>query len=197
MLLTSMIVGRTKRSTPLPHPRSTNALVSHNLLIDSITDASRATLRMCGMVVICTAMIAVIGELSPDERITDVASALIEITEGCHRLCGHYPLYMIAFFIGFGGISVHLQAFAGMDGLPVNKELFFLYRIIQGIITAAAAYSYLMIFPVEQRVFSSTDARLTVAKSATLAGSSALVMCSVCFIGSVHRRRSGLEQGHT
>lgn len=197
VLITGVIVGRTMRSDPLPHPRSANALVSHNLLIDSVTDASRATFRMCGMVVICTAMIAVIGEISPDERITDLASAIIEITEGCHRLCGHYPLYMIAFFIGFGGISVHLQAFAGMGGLPVKKGLFFLYRIIQGIITAAAAYSYLMIFPVEQGVFSSTDARLTVAKSATLAGSAALVLCSVCFIGAIHRRRSGLEQGHT
>lgn len=197
VLLTGIIIGRTVRSTPLPHPHPLKGIRSHNLLIDSVTDASRATFRMCTMVVICTSMIAVIEAISPDEAITDIAAAFIEITEGCHRMCGTYPLYLIAFFIGFGGISVHLQAHAGMDRLHVNKGLFFLFRIIQGIITAIAAYSYFMIFPVEQGVFNSTDAQLTVAKSATLAGSAALVLSSLCFIGAVHRRRSGLEQGHT
>ena len=188
VLLTGVIIGRTMRSAPLPHPRFSSGSQSHHLLIDSVTDASRATFHMCGMVVICTAMITVIEKISPDERITNIASAVIEITEGCHRLCGRYPLYMIAFFIGFGGISVHLQAYAGMGDLPINKGLFFLYRIIQGIITAAAAYSYLMIFPVDQGVFNSTNAQLTIAKSATLAGSGALVLSSLCFIGSIHRR---------
>ena len=189
VLLTGVIVGRTMRSTPLSHPHPSNGIESNNLLIHSVADASRATFHMCGMVVICTAMIAVIGKISPDERITDIASAIIEITEGCHRMCGSYPLYIIVFFIGFGGISVHLQVYAGMGELHSNKGLFFLYRIMQGIITAAAAYSYLMIFPVEQGAFNSTDVNLSVAKSATLAGSAALVLSSFCFIGSVHRRR--------
>ena len=152
---------------------------------------------MCGMVVICTAMIAVIEAISPDERVTDLLSALIEITEGCHRMCGSYPYYLIAFFIGFGGISVHLQAYAGMGELHINKGSFFLFRIIQGIITAAAAYSYLMIFPVEQGVFNSTGAELTIARSATPAGSAALVLSSLCFIGSVRRNRGAVNQGHT
>ncbi|GEM_PF-71481 len=189
VILTGVIVGRTMKSTPLPHPHSSSEIASRNLLIDAVADASRATFHMCGMVVICTAMIAVIGEGSPDKRITDIASALIEITEGCHRMCGSYPIYLIAFFIGFGGISVHLQAYAGMGELRVNQMIFFIFRILQGIITAAAAYSYLMIFPVEQGVFNSTDAPLTIAKSATMAGSAALVLSSLFFIGSVHRRR--------
>lgn len=189
VVVTGVIVGRTMRSAPLPHPHPSNGAPSRNLLIASVTDASRATFHMCGMVVICTTMIGVIEKVAPDKRITDMASALIEITEGCHRMCGSYPIHLIAFFIGFGGISVHLQAYAGMGDLPINKCLFFLYRIIQGIITAAAAYSYLMIFPMEQGVYSSTDAQLTVAKSATLAGSAALVLCSFCFIGAIHRRR--------
>ncbi len=189
VLVTGVIVGRTMRSTPLPHPDPSSKAASRNLLIDAVADASRATFRMCGMVVICTAMISVIEEVSPDKRITDITSALIEITEGCHRMCGGYPICLIAFFIGFGGISVHLQAYAGMGELHVNKIIFFLFRILQGIITAAAAYSYLMIFPVEQDVFNSTGAQLTIAKSATPAGSAALVLSSLFFIGSVHRRQ--------
>lgn len=187
ILLTGILVGRVIHSEPLPHPPSSQSVRTDHLLLSSVTDASRATLRMCGMVVVCTAMIAVIDTISPEKTVTDIASALIEITEGCHRMCGGYPLYLIAFFIGFGGISVHLQIFSALDKLTVQKGLFILFRVIQGIITAAAAYLYLMIFPVEQEVFRSTDAALTFSKSATVAGSAALVLSAFCFIGSMRR----------
>ena len=141
---------------------------------------------MCAMVVVCAAMIEVVAAVSPSAMITDIASAFIEITTGCHRMCGSYPLYLIAFFIGFGGISVHLQIYAGLGELTVKKTLFFLFRIIQGIITAISAYILLMIFPVEQSVFNSVNTPLTLSKSATLAGSAALVFSSLCFLGSVH-----------
>lgn len=190
ILLTGILIGRVMHSDPIPHPQTSQGGRSNNLLLNSVTDASSATLRMCGMVVVCMAMIAVIDTISPNQLITDMAAAILEVTEGCHRMCGVYPLYLIAFFIGFGGISVHWQIFAGSGKLRVNKRLFFLFRIIQGIITAGTAYAYMMIFPVEQEVFNSTDATLTISKSATLAGSAALVLSAFCFIGSMrfHRR---------
>lgn len=187
MLITGMFIGRVMHSESKPVPHSSAHIRSDNLLITSVNDASKATFHMCGMVVVCTAMITVIAAISPDRTLTELLSAVIEITEGCHRMCGSYPLYLIAFFLGFGGISVHLQVYAGLGALSVNKGLFFLFRIIQGIITAVLAYSYLMIFPIQQDVFSTTDAPLTLSKSATLAGSAALVLSAFCFIGSVRR----------
>lgn len=161
-----------------------------SLLTASVADASLAVFRMCGMVVIGTAVIEVIATVCPDTTIVDLAAVTIEITEGCHRMCGVYPLTLIAFFIGFGGISVHLQIFAGMEHLTVNKGLFFWFRIIQGIITAALTYILLMIFPVKQSVFNSTDAPLTLSHSATLVGSAALVLSSLCFLGSIRQKTS-------
>lgn len=188
VIISGFIVGRIMHSDPLPYPRSSQRIRSEDLLIASVTDASIATFHLCGMVVICTAMISVIEKNSPDPTLTDIASALIEITEGCHRMCGDYPLILIAFFLGFGGISVHLQVYAGAGKLNIHKGLFFLFRMMQGIITAAAAYAYLMIFPIKQGVFHSTDAPLTLSKSATLAGSTALVLSSLCFIGSMRSK---------
>lgn len=185
VLLTGVIFGRMMKGDPTPERPINNGDRKQNLLLSSVADASKATFQMCSMVIICVAMIEVIQTVIPNDTVTDILSALIEITAGCHRMCGKYPLYLIAFFIGFGGIAVHLQIFAGLGKLSLNKGLFFFSRIIQGIITAAAAYIYLMIFPVEQSVFSSTDAPLTLSGSATLAGSAALVLCSLCFLGSV------------
>ena len=189
VLITGMIIGRVMKGDRESSFQPSGGIITDNLLISSVTDASRATFRMCGMVVVCTAMTEVIDTISPDRTLTDLTSAFIEITEGCHRMCGVYPLTLIAFFIGFGGISVHLQIYAGLSELRVNKGSFFLFRIMQGMITAAAAYTYLMIFPVEQGVFNSTDAPLTLSRSATLAGSAALVLSAFCFIGSIRRHR--------
>lgn len=190
VLLTGIIIGRVMKGDTQPVRPEASSSRPHDLLLSSVTNASRATFQMCGMVIISVAMIEVIQTVVPYDTVTDILSALIEITAGCHRMCGNYPLYLIAFFIGFGGIAVHLQIFAGLGTLPLKKHLFFIFRIIQGIITAGAAYIYLMIFPVEQSVFSSTDAPLTLSKSATLAGSAALVICSLCFLGSVNRLKS-------
>lgn len=186
VLITGAIAGKAvkcdaeTRSIPEPagHPE---------LLISSVNDASKATFGMCAMVIVCSAAIEVIAAVSPDKTATDICAALTEITTGCGMLCGRYPLALIAFFIGFGGISVHLQIYASLGGLTINKKLFFLFRIIQGIITSAATYILLMVFPLEVSVFSSTDSTLTAAKSATLAGSAALILCSLFFMATVNK----------
>ena len=190
VLLTGLIVGRTVKceNTPL---HAAPAAREKDLLTRSVADASRATFHMCAMVVICSALIEVITALSPDRQLTDIVSALVEITSGCAVLCGHYPLAAVAFFVGFGGLAVHLQIFAAASEVSFNKLLFFGYRIIQGIITAAATYILLLIFPIEVRVFHSTDAPLTIARSATLAGSAALVLCSLCFLASITKHHHG------
>ena len=187
MLLTGFIAGRLIPSKPEYSRRAVTAQASGNLLTGSVESASRSIFQLCGMVVICSALIEVIATVSPSGIVTDIASAMVEITTGCDRMCGRYPLYLIAFFIGFGGISVHLQIYAGMGKLSLNKGLFFLCRIIQGIFTAAAAYILFMVFPIQQSVFNSTDAPLTFSRSATLAGSAALVLSSLCFLGSIRR----------
>ena len=183
-IVTGMIIGRAVKSEITP-PKRTAPHENTHLLTASVADASRSTFHMCAMVVLCSAMIEVLTAVSPDRGLTAILSAVLEITSGCAVLCGQYPLALIAFFIGFGGISVHLQIFAAADSLKLNVWLFFLYRIIQGIIASAAAYTLLLIFPIEVRVFNSAELPLTVAKSATLIGSSALVICSMLFSASV------------
>lgn len=158
-----------------------------NLLTEAVADASKSTFYMCGMVVICAALIEVIAVVIPDHTVCDIISACAEITSGCAVMCRRYPLALIAFFIGFGGLSVHLQIFAGCPRLKIRKGIFFILRVIQGIIMSAVTYILLMIFPIEISVFNSTSAPLTVAKTATTVGSAALVICALCFIGTLRK----------
>lgn len=186
VLLTGMIIGRAVRCDMGFKPPSKHRPVG-NLLISSVTDASSATFKMCSMVMICSALIEIIKTVSPDKTVSDISAALIEITTGCGMLGGRYPLAVVAFFIGFGGISVHLQIYASVGDLHIGKGLFFLFRIIQGIICSALTYILLMIFPMEISVFNSADVSLTAAKSATLIGSTALVICSLLFLGTANK----------
>lgn len=187
VILTAMIAGRAVKAEGKSPGRDPKAERADNLLIASVTDASASTLRMCAVVIICSAMIEVIAAVCSDKTVADLSSAAIEITTGCGIMCVRYPLALTAFFIGFGGISVHLQIYSALGGLSINKALFFLFRIMQGIICSAVTYILLMVFPIEVGVFNSADVSLTAASSATLAGSAALIMCSLYFIGTMHK----------
>lgn len=191
VLLTGVIVGRTVNCSPPPcRKRLTKS--GAGAFVASVKSAADATFAMCAMVVLFAAIIEVI-ETVADRSAADFLSAFLEITTGCSRLSGRIPLYLTAFFIGFGGISVHCQIFAGLGGIPLNKALFLLFRIVEGMIAMAAAYIFLMITPMELSVFSSSDAPATAQRSATLAGSGALILAALCFIGSISSKMRRLN----
>ena len=187
MLLTGVIVGRTVKCKSLPHA-SAKPRDRGNLLVGAVHSASAAAFGMCAMVVLFSALIEVCDAVVDDRTLCNIASAILEITNGCNRLCGSAPLYVTAFFIGFGGLSVHFQVFSALGDVPLKKRLFFLFRIIEGIIMSAATYIYLMFTPMTTAVFNSTEAVPTAAKSATAAGSAALVISGMLFIASVSKR---------
>ncbi len=183
-LATAVIVGQRMKPTSIDD-RRTRSQRSHNLLVDAVSDASKATFSMCGMVVIFSAAIEVMGELIGSGDIADVLSAVMEITTGCNRLCGRYPIWIIAFFVGFGGLSVHFQIYAMLGEIRVKKPLFFLYRIISGIIAAILTYILVSIFPQSIAVFSTVGEPVQAGVSATIWGSVALVVASACFLMSI------------
>ncbi len=185
VILTGVIVGYTVDCEPLPY---VGAPVKRNgdLLVSAVRHASKAAFGMCAMVVIFCALSEVADAVIADRRITDLISAVLEITNGSQRTCGKLPLPISAFFIGFGGLSVHFQIFSILGEIPLKKGLFFVFRIIEGIIAMAVTYIYLMVTPTTITVFSSISSTPSAARSATLAGSAALVISSLLFIGSVN-----------
>lgn len=184
ILLCGFIVGRTV-------PCSCEAVKTApqkkqgNLLIDAVGDASKAVMMMCATVVLFSAVCEVIAETAGAGIVSDMLTATAEITVGCNRLCGRYPLPLIAFFIGFGGLSVHCQIFAMLRDLPIKPWLFFLYRIISGIICMLAAYIIMECFPQKEAVFSTTTQPVSAGISAAVWGSAALIIASGCFLLSI------------
>ena len=192
LLITGMILGRVIRCSPPPRRRRLPA-DGAGALVGAVRSAADATLSMCATVVLFAAIVEAVAEVA-DSGTADILSAFLEVTTGCSRLSTRVPLYLTAFFIGFGGVSVHCQILASLKDIPINKPLFFLARIIQGIIAMGAAYIFLMIVPMKTAVFSSSAAPLSADRSATYAGSGALILAALCFIGSVSSRIRRLKQ---
>ena len=191
VILTGIVVGRTVKCSPPAH-RKRLAAGGAGAFVASVKSAADATFNMCAMVVLFSAVIEVIATVA-DSGTADILSAFLEITTGCNRLSARMPLYLTAFFVGFGGISVHCQIFACLGDVPLNKALFFLFRIIEGIFAMGTAYIFLMITPMQETVFSSSDVPLSAARSATYAGSGALILAALCFIGSVSSKLRRLK----
>lgn len=186
VLATGVIVGRHIRCAPPPQRKSSFAK-RDGALIGAVRAAADATFSMCATVVVFAAVVEIIARAA-DPQTADILSAFLEVTTGCSRLCVRAPLPITAFFIGFGGISVHCQIFAAMKDIPLNKALFLLCRVAQGIIAMAATYILLMIMPTEAAVFSTTAVPLTAGRSAAYAGSGALILAALSFVGCVTSR---------
>ena len=183
LVLTGVIIGHTVKSEPIPHAVA-KVQPKGNLLVNAVQSASRSAFHMCAMVVVFSALIEVTDAVVSDPVVCDIASAIIEITNGCNRIAGNYPLWLTAFFVGFGGLSVHFQIFTSLKNVAIKKYLFFLFRIIQGIFAGIFTYILVSIFPETQAVFSTAEVQ-SAGISGTVWGSAALILSSMVFLGSI------------
>lgn len=162
-----------------------NKKTSNANIVEAVENGCKATINMCAMVVVFSAIISVCDTLLKSYTVgQDICCAILEVTTACNRLSAKYPLYVISFLIGFAGISVHFQIFSALKSIGVNKFLFFSIRILQGIIACAVTYILLILFPITTEVFSTTDKAQGTMYSSVW-GCVALILTAICFLNSL------------
>lgn len=154
-------------------------------LVEAVSSGCTATINMCAMVILFSALISVCDSILKDyPTLCDLVTLTLEVTTACNRLSHSYPLYVISFATGFGGLSVHFQIFSILKDVGINKALFFFIRIIQGITSAVVTYILVILFPAAVQVFSTVEStKATVASSVW--GCGALMLTAVCFLNSI------------
>jgi sporulation integral membrane protein YlbJ len=151
---------------------------------EAVADAGGSMLSVCAWVLLFSGICAVLETLPPS--VSTPLVCVLEVTNGCRTGAANgLSLPVLAAILGFGGLSVHCQIFAALIEVRVNPLIFFLCRVTEGIIAMGAAYIFLMITPMQSAVFSSSDVPVSAARSATYAGSGALVLAALCFVGSI------------
>lgn len=152
----------------------------------AVFDGCVATVNMCAMVIVFSAIVCVCEKIFCDiPIIKDILILTLEVTTACTKLYAKYPIYIISFAMGFSGLCIQFQIFSILKDIGINKSLFFLFRIMQGICSACLTYILLIFFPVTVDVFSSVDIA-TPEFSSTVTGGMALILTSVCFLNSIN-----------
>lgn len=116
-------------------------------LVSAVEQTVKSLLIMSGYIILFSAiniMIALPEELTP----------LLEITNGICKTKKHFSLSMVAGFLSFGGICIHLQLMGVLSNIKMKYFEFLLWRAISGLICFGLGHLYLKIFPESVSVFS-------------------------------------------
>lgn len=151
----------------------------------SVISSAYGMLEMCGMVVAFSAVIGIAEKILADAVV--YISIVLEVTTACNLLAEKNSVTAIAFATGFGGLCVHFQIFTALKNIKINKGLFFLYRIMQGLLTALFTFLFIKIFNLSLPVFSSVKTPLDLSLSTSAVGSALLILCAVSFIYSIKK----------
>ncbi len=84
---------------------------------------------------------------------------------------------------------MHFQIFSALDGIKINKILFFFIRIIQGVITALLTWIFSFVFIAETEVFSSGEVQNSAFFGGSIISAAVLAAVMVCFMLSIKNIR--------
>ena len=159
-------------------------------VVGSTVSGIYSMINMCGMVVLFSAELGIIGYLLKDYSYPMLLSEIfLEVTTASTHIAESKNILLLAFATGFGGVCVHFQIFQALGDIKINKGLFFLYRIIQGLITCGFTYLFIKIFNIALPVYSSVQ-NSQFALSSSLAGSVMLVICGLCFLYTLKKQNN-------
>lgn len=154
--------------------KSARSLLSVCVFVTAFS-AVKGVLNGSGVSTVLTSFLISVGV--PEEYAKSILPVILEVSSGCLSAAGA-GLPLVAFALGFGGLSVHFQVYSLLDGIPVNRILFTALRVLQGTLCAGLT-------AVLSRSFLSRTAAVSVSLGAakampTYTGSVCLVV--MCFM---------------
>lgn len=163
-----------------------------SLIFQSSLSAGKSAFNMCLIVVLFSSLSGIISPLlSYNSFLRDNFLAFWEVSGGVKTFANVSTLCFLGFITGFGGICVHLQVYFAARDISFSKSLFFIFRVIQGIINGCVIYVMTLIFPLPEQtagVFSS----ITEKPSPTAAESPLkfiiLILVCFCFLFSLGQK---------
>lgn len=162
-------------------------------LVDSTSDSASGMLSMCAFVILFSALISILRESGAGEALTllltkcgvppaaarSLLSILLEVTGGCSEAAraGASPT-LISFALGWAGVCVHFQIAASLHSFHFSRAKFTFFRLVHGLLAAAASAVLFRFFPQEQEVFSNLSKPAGASLAADPTGS--VMLLAVC-----------------
>ena len=131
-------------------------------LIQSVEAGVQSLLKLCAAACLCgvlsallsgagitgafTALLDRTGLLAVSAALPDI---LLEVTDGCRAAvrAGAYPVLLCSLALSWGGLCIHLQIFSALGTLKIRKGRFYLFRLLQTLLSALVTVLLLRLFP--------------------------------------------------
>lgn len=166
--------------------------------VQSVSDGCGGMLNMCAMVILFSAMMGVFEKVGFSALVETRLSSLglekgisaslfyiiMEVTGGCAQNAAYGGIpQLLAFAVGWGGLSVHFQVYASLGDIKINKLIFMAFRFAQGLLAAFLTNILLMFYSQTEDAFSTIGkSAIGTGVSATAIGSISLMFMAVCFV---------------
>lgn len=127
-------------------------------LVEAVETAARGMFSVCAFVVLFSALTGILAQWVKSPAVLNSVYLLAEVCGAVTHGAKTLPPSAVAFAVGFGGLCVHCQLFAVLKDVGVRKGLFFVFRIMQGLLTALPVQAYMRLSPRTVAVFSTAAA---------------------------------------
>ncbi len=196
-VLAALLIGVVQaRFLPPPAPTSSSAhrsaLPLGSAFAAAVNSAALSLLYMCGFVL----LFAVVLSISDAARVSTafqtltgvpaLFSGLLEVGSGCVQLAGEDTpsMFLLGFFLGFGGLSVQCQVRALLQAYPAALRRFCLFRVLHGLLGGLLTAVLYHSVPLPLQTLASGTARLEWFTATPAVSLAMLAMCVTVMLGS-------------
>lgn len=137
--ISAIICGVVFREKEIKIQKADNIPRQKFSLVESTKNAGLTSITISSYVIFFSAIIYALKKTPLIASTLELCSAVKIISES--QFSVNQKLILIAFSLGFSGLSVHLQAFSFM-GENVKKARYFLMKITQGLLTAMTIFIF-------------------------------------------------------
>lgn len=163
---------------------------SHGNLTDSVTRATQTMLGICAWVILFMCISSYFRLLPLPETAKNIASMVGEVTDGCMIASERYPAFVLAAVTGWSGLSVHCQIMSAIKAAKMNIFVFWSARVLNALLSGAAAFVLFKIFPCDVQTFSTAANVLAKPYSVSVPASAAMLIMGAFAIMDLQGRKN-------
>ncbi len=145
MAALSRFVEKKEKSTPKPKEKAPEIPLSDAFVL-SVSDAAGTMLKVSAFVVVFSGLLGGLNSLCRSYFMQKYMFSLLEVTSGVQNF-GRGELYAVAFLIGFGGLSVHLQIMSSAGEIRPKYFRVFLSRLVHGLMSTGFVLLFDWLWP--------------------------------------------------
>lgn len=191
-LLSTLLIGLTdRRGRPkcareylLSYP-----LNAPDALTESVKKGSAAMLNVCAYVILFGALNGLAGTIEAIQPVYRFLLPLLEITSGTAACIKSVSLPLLAFYLGFGGLCIHLQLLFAVRQTGMKIGAYFKCRLLQAGLSYLICRLLLLFFPVTETVFSNLSGTTARVFSISLPLTAIMLLMSLVLILDIDKQK--------